>query len=1536
MTLKASLPRGWDHGIFFDIIDCFVSCPFSAALTRQTRRFTAPSTSSSPSRTAVPVASATERITPRVASATPLRLLPLAAPTPGAHSRQAPLPPQSPPSSRRLRAPSCDEPLHVQPLPANAAAAPLALSPPAAPTTSPLAPCTVTTVATVFRLASRVFSCALCPVASFASWSALTSHRRSSHRHVAFCDQFVAACLCAQPFPTRLAAALHGRTCGPRRTPPPSRSPATAIPRRRTSAFGRATNVTIAPLTATLDAMAATSPARPSRSEILSSLVDFEQFTTLAYPTHNLCVWPATPLPAATPLAEAAATSPPGARHAPALLSPIRAPIVCPTCPRTFPSKRSLAQHARACPLSTAPSKSRRLGSSTGPDHAPPPVHVPLPPAPAAPLPAYVLRTDGSCRDNGNSTPATTPGGAGSVLFGPGDVVLWSAQHWLPCDATNNVAEYQALLNGLHGVLHWRLPSPRVECDSQLILSQVSGNARVSLPLLRTLRNKVLKALKHLRLQGTTTTLRHIPRNENKAADHLANAAMDTQSNDIVCFCADRSSRCVPSTMRATLSLPAPDEVWCLERSCFKPRVPPSPALSPASRRAIARARLRTPSPSRRPQPTTSQPVEALLMSATAPPLASSAPACSSAPTIDSSRSGEVLPVLLPPDDARQPLSSDSNATSSASANHSISRGEVLPDFVPAASTATPPATPIPSDPLASATAMLRDILDSSAEPQGHTTKQARLDLPPNLSEAAAESLERSLHQLGTSLILALDDTPSWDEAELLGPLAPPSEPRAPRQHRPPPVTRFQVEHTMESAQSSLSDLQRSSTATPRSIYRAWRKLGRLQKAWSRIQVRRMFVMDEKRCVDSIFRQAAGVTLKPSKCEIPLPTIADHFSAVNRPPTPFDAERPSGARFLEILRGLPPADFNANALSDDITMDDIEDALNHANLVSAPGLDGIPYRIYFRFRLALLPLLHTIFNRCWSTKRIPSSWKTSVTQLIFKKGDVSDVSNWRPLALQTTLYKLYASIVKARFSLWLESNERLSNSQKGFRSFNGCHEHNFLAQALLDTTRRSKSPFFAVWYDLRNAFGAMPHDFLWLVLRELGVASGFLDLLKDIYTDASTMVSASSGMTSPIQQLCGVFQGCPLSPLLFIAGMAPLINALDAQAQTHGVQIAPGLHMSTTAFADDIKIFSRTPHGIKALHDTVVVFLDWSTMMANPAKCAFLPVTYSDSRQTPSTLALDINGVPLPQLSLADSYAYLGVREGFDYTHTRVQLDSKLQAMRQQVTALIDSPLAPWQIIKALKVYVFSQLDYAIRHGKAPLSQLKAFSTFVTKSLRHLLRLPSTATNEFFYSPPSSGGLGLLPLDEFRDASVLAHAFQMLHDDNIQQLAREQLRAVIRKRYIVDPSALLDGGDLLLLRFLNGKLQDHPIASLKTRHADITSIWTDVQAALRRYNLKLRAGLSLRLPHMIKDVTSKNVARELKMHIKLAHAEAWSVMKDHSTPPRPRGQQVSPFWKLPLGCRLPLCCLCPAEPSRHALCSQTPSPASKQLLSPLW
>ncbi|KAH9141257.1 hypothetical protein AeRB84_014574 [Aphanomyces euteiches] len=379
------------------------------------------------------------------------------------------------------------------------------------------------------------------------------------------------------------------------------------------------------------------------------------------------------------------------------------------------------------------------------------------------------------------------------------------------------------------------------------------------------------------------------------------------------------------------------------------------------------------------------------------------------------------------------------------------------------------------------------------------------------------------------------------------------------------------------------------------------------------------------------------------------------------------------------------------------------------------------------------------------------------------------------------------------------------------------------------------------------------------------------------------------------------FQGCPLSPLLFIAGMAPLINALDALACEHGIKVAPNVHLATTAFADDIKVFSRSPAGIQALHATVVAFLDWSMMTANPAKCVFLGVFFKDSRQVPCDFSLAIAGAPLPQLSLFDSYAYLGIREGFDHVHTRFQLEANLNDMRRQITALVQSPLAPWQIIKAIKVHVLSQLDYGLRHVKAPLSQLKSFSTFLTKSLQHLLRLPTTATNEFFYAPPTSGGLGFLPLDELRAASILAHACQMLNspDDTIQAVAREQLRAVIHKRYTIDSSAMTASGDTLLQHFLNDTLQDQPVATMKRQHADISSLWTDVQAALRLFDLRFRTRngdqFDIKLPHMSKSHTSKNVAREIKMHIKLMHVERWNELKDQGRTTLLHGLEGSKF-----------------------------------------
>jgi ribonuclease HI len=89
--------------------------------------------------------------------------------------------------------------------------------------------------------------------------------------------------------------------------------------------------------------------------------------------------------------------------------------------------------------------------------------------------------------------------------------------------ATNNEAEYRAVLLGIE--LAGQLGADEVELvgDSQLIVRQVKGDYKVKQEHLQPLRDEVLKALKRF----DTWSIRHVKRDENERADKLLNEALD-------------------------------------------------------------------------------------------------------------------------------------------------------------------------------------------------------------------------------------------------------------------------------------------------------------------------------------------------------------------------------------------------------------------------------------------------------------------------------------------------------------------------------------------------------------------------------------------------------------------------------------------------------------------------------------------------------------------------------------------------------------------------------------------------------------------------------------------------------------------------------------------------------------------------------------------------------------------------------------------------------------------------------------------------
>ena len=89
--------------------------------------------------------------------------------------------------------------------------------------------------------------------------------------------------------------------------------------------------------------------------------------------------------------------------------------------------------------------------------------------------------------------------------------------------ATNNVAEYFALLAALQEALAMGAKSVRVFTDSELLAKQFSGEYRIKDSTLKLLGILV----RQLRGFFKTMALEHIPREKNKLADQAANEALD-------------------------------------------------------------------------------------------------------------------------------------------------------------------------------------------------------------------------------------------------------------------------------------------------------------------------------------------------------------------------------------------------------------------------------------------------------------------------------------------------------------------------------------------------------------------------------------------------------------------------------------------------------------------------------------------------------------------------------------------------------------------------------------------------------------------------------------------------------------------------------------------------------------------------------------------------------------------------------------------------------------------------------------------------
>ena len=134
---------------------------------------------------------------------------------------------------------------------------------------------------------------------------------------------------------------------------------------------------------------------------------------------------------------------------------------------------------------------------------------------------SVVVYVDGASRGNPG------PSSAAAVAFLPSGERLTSRASCIGT-ATNNIAEYRAVIEGLELASLLEAVDVVVRMDSELVMKQLTGRYRIKNETLRTLAEEVRRIADRF----SSVSYEKVPRGDNKIADRLANDALDGKSED--------------------------------------------------------------------------------------------------------------------------------------------------------------------------------------------------------------------------------------------------------------------------------------------------------------------------------------------------------------------------------------------------------------------------------------------------------------------------------------------------------------------------------------------------------------------------------------------------------------------------------------------------------------------------------------------------------------------------------------------------------------------------------------------------------------------------------------------------------------------------------------------------------------------------------------------------------------------------------------------------------------------------------------------
>jgi hypothetical protein len=327
----------------------------------------------------------------------------------------------------------------------------------------------------------------------------------------------------------------------------------------------------------------------------------------------------------------------------------------------------------------------------------------------------------------------------------------------------------------------------------------------------------------------------------------------------------------------------------------------------------------------------------------------------------------------------------------------------------------------------------------------------------------------------------------------------------------------------------------------------------------------------------------------------------------------------------EILDEIPPAQHlseeETHTFKWKVELEHIREALSLTKNGSATRIDGLPYELWKEldnmnesaqkkesegFDIAdTLALIFQDIQENGVDER--SDFSLGWMCPIYKKKDKKEISNYWPITLLNTDYRLLTKVLAIQLMKHVPT--LVHPNQAGFIPNRSIFDHICLAKSIISYAEAMDTDGAIITLDQEKAYDKIHHEYLWETMKEFHLPQPFTDMVKALYSHAFTHVAINGEFSTPFQVTRGVRQGDPLSCALFDLAIEPLACKLRNDNNIRGITI-PGLEekILVNMFTDDTTLYLSKDDRFDIIEDTLRKWCEVSGAKFNIEKTEIIPI----------------------------------------------------------------------------------------------------------------------------------------------------------------------------------------------------------------------------------------------------------------------------------------------------------------------------------------